>query len=158
VTALRLLALRTRRSDGVGNHRSRIFPWYSWPRLYPPRLIAISYMRNNPLFAVKFRVPRCKLTCSSPNISTGASKMPVKNGTKRAKVKSKTAENYRHPESESLMRPEVGTQACRDIVPIMNAGLLLSLIALVASALAPGLQAQSCETLSKLTSPTVSLL
>ncbi len=37
--------------------------------------------------------------------------MPVKSGTKRAKVNSKTAENYRHPESESLMRPEVGTQA-----------------------------------------------
>jgi adenine-specific DNA-methyltransferase len=26
-------------------------------------------------------------------------------------AKSKTAKNYRHPESESLMRPEVGTQA-----------------------------------------------
>jgi hypothetical protein len=39
----------------------------------------------------------------------------------------------------------------------MNAGLLLSLIALVASALAPGLQAQSCEMLSKLASPTVSI-
>ncbi len=39
----------------------------------------------------------------------------------------------------------------------MNAGLLLSLIALVASALAPGLQAQSCERLSKLASPTVSI-
>jgi adenine-specific DNA-methyltransferase len=37
--------------------------------------------------------------------------MPVKNGTKRAKVKTKSAENYRHPESQSLMRPEVGTQA-----------------------------------------------
>jgi len=37
--------------------------------------------------------------------------MPVKSGTKRAKVNSKTAQNYRHPESESLMRPEVGTQA-----------------------------------------------
>src|SRR5256885_14957272 len=37
--------------------------------------------------------------------------MPVKSGTKRAKVNSKTAKNYRHPESESLMRPEVGTQA-----------------------------------------------
>lgn len=41
--------------------------------------------------------------------------MPVKNGTKRAKVKSKAkpnvAENYRHPESANLMRPEVGTQA-----------------------------------------------
>lgn len=37
--------------------------------------------------------------------------MPVKDGTKRAKAKPKTAENYRHPESESLMRPEVGTQA-----------------------------------------------
>jgi len=34
--------------------------------------------------------------------------MPVKSRTKRAKVNSKTAENYRHPESESLMRPEVG--------------------------------------------------
>lgn len=31
--------------------------------------------------------------------------MPVKSGTKRAKVNSKTAERYRHPESESLMRP-----------------------------------------------------
>src|SRR3984893_6983696 len=39
----------------------------------------------------------------------------------------------------------------------MNAGLLLSLIALVASALAPGLQAQSCERLLKLASPTVSI-
>jgi feruloyl esterase len=39
----------------------------------------------------------------------------------------------------------------------MNAGLLLSLIALVAGAPAPGLQAQSCETLSRLTSPTVSI-
>lgn len=37
--------------------------------------------------------------------------MPVKSGTKRAKVNSKTAETYRHPESESLMRPEVGTRA-----------------------------------------------
>ena len=37
--------------------------------------------------------------------------MPVKSGTKRVKVNSKKAENYRHPESESLMRPEVGTQA-----------------------------------------------
>src|SRR5438874_445075 len=37
--------------------------------------------------------------------------MPVKSGTKRAKVNSKTAQNYRHPESESLMRPEVGSQA-----------------------------------------------
>src|SRR6266568_9138638 len=26
-------------------------------------------------------------------------------------AKSKSAKNYRHPESESLMRPEVGTQA-----------------------------------------------
>src|SRR3984893_5563648 len=39
----------------------------------------------------------------------------------------------------------------------MNVGLLLSLIALVASALAPGLQAQSCERLLKLASPTVSI-
>lgn len=37
--------------------------------------------------------------------------MPVKNGTKGAKVKPKSAENYRHPESQSLMCPEVGTQA-----------------------------------------------
>src|SRR4029077_5281383 len=37
--------------------------------------------------------------------------MPVRSGTKRAKVNSKTAENYRHPESESLMRPAVGAQA-----------------------------------------------
>src|SRR2546425_8716124 len=37
--------------------------------------------------------------------------MPVKSRTKRAKMNSKTAENYRHPESESLMRPEVGTEA-----------------------------------------------
>src|SRR5205809_4107947 len=41
----------------------------------------------------------------------GVSRMPVKNGTKRAKVNSKTAQNYRHPESDSLMRPDVGTQA-----------------------------------------------
>jgi feruloyl esterase len=39
----------------------------------------------------------------------------------------------------------------------MNAGLLLSLVALVASAPAPGLQAQSCERLLKLASPTVSI-
>jgi len=39
--------------------------------------------------------------------------MPVKNGTKRAKVKSKTAESYLDPESESLMRPEVGTTSDR---------------------------------------------
>src|SRR6266550_6518124 len=37
--------------------------------------------------------------------------MPVKSGTKRAKVNSKTAENYRHPDSESVMRPEVRTHA-----------------------------------------------
>ena len=37
--------------------------------------------------------------------------MPVKSSTRRAKPNTKTAENYRHPESESLMRPEVGTQA-----------------------------------------------
>jgi feruloyl esterase len=39
----------------------------------------------------------------------------------------------------------------------MIAGLLPSLLALVASPLAPGLQAQSCEKLSKLASPTVSI-
>jgi feruloyl esterase len=39
----------------------------------------------------------------------------------------------------------------------MNAGLLLSLIVLVASALPPGLRAQSCERLSKQTSPTLSI-
>jgi feruloyl esterase len=39
----------------------------------------------------------------------------------------------------------------------MNTGLLLSLIALVASALTPALQAQPCEKLSKLASPTVSI-
>ena len=39
----------------------------------------------------------------------------------------------------------------------MDARPLLSLIALVASALAPGIQAQSCERLSKLASPTVSI-
>src|SRR5437868_8325123 len=37
--------------------------------------------------------------------------MPVNSGTKRAKANTKLAKNYRHPESESLMRPEVGTQA-----------------------------------------------
>src|SRR5437660_1038092 len=37
--------------------------------------------------------------------------MPDKSGTKRVKLSSKSAKNYRHPESESLMRPEVGTQA-----------------------------------------------
>src|SRR5437762_9439026 len=39
--------------------------------------------------------------------------MPVKTGTERARVNSKPkpAESYRHPESESPMRPEVGTQA-----------------------------------------------
>src|SRR5438445_12944340 len=36
--------------------------------------------------------------------------MPVNSGTKRAKANTKLAKNYRHPESESLMRPEVGTQ------------------------------------------------
>ena len=35
----------------------------------------------------------------------------VNSGTKRAKANTKPAKNYRHPESESLMRPEVGTQA-----------------------------------------------
>src|SRR5437868_11002106 len=37
--------------------------------------------------------------------------MPVNSGTKRAKANTKLAKNYRHPESESPMRPEVGTQA-----------------------------------------------
>jgi feruloyl esterase len=43
------------------------------------------------------------------------------------------------------------------MLPIMNAGLVLSLITFAASALPPQLQAQSCETLSKLGSPTVSI-
>src|SRR5438105_11453313 len=37
--------------------------------------------------------------------------MPDKSGTKRVKLSSKSAKNYQHPESESPMRPEVGTQA-----------------------------------------------
>ncbi len=36
----------------------------------------------------------------------------VKNGrAKKSNSKPRPAETYRHPESESLMRPEVGTQA-----------------------------------------------
>jgi hypothetical protein len=39
----------------------------------------------------------------------------------------------------------------------MNAGLVLALITFAASALTPRLQAQSCERLSQLVSPTVSI-
>ena len=44
----------------------------------------------------------------------------------------------------------------RDIVPIMNQDCC-SLADLGSRAIAPGLQAQSCERLSKLASPTVSI-
>src|SRR5438105_10756322 len=37
--------------------------------------------------------------------------MPDKSGTKRVKLSSKSAKNYQHPTSDSLMRPEVGVQA-----------------------------------------------
>src|SRR5438874_6593108 len=37
--------------------------------------------------------------------------MPVKNKTVMKPVKVKLAKNYKHPEAESPMRPEVGTQA-----------------------------------------------
>ncbi len=35
----------------------------------------------------------------------------AKRNAKAKAAKTKLAQNYRHPESESLMRPDVGTQA-----------------------------------------------